>query len=250
MDEIESRHTRRSRRRRGALIVLVHGASVISTSSALKPKRLHVIRRSRTRSHARTRKPGNPATEWDVSGGGSTNIEGFATDISVDQGQTVQFKVDTNSSNYRIDIYRLGYYGGMGARKFATVQPVGAASAEPAKLPHQRRRPVSSTAATGRSRRPGPSLPTPSPASTSASSSARTARRARTTSRSSSAMTTAAPTCCSRPPTRPGRRTTSTAGTASTRGAPTAARTKSATTGPSPRARVATRTGCSTPSTR
>ena len=68
-------------------------------------------------------KPGNPASEWDVSGGGSSNIEGFATDISVDQGQTIQFKVDTNSSNYRIDIYRLGYYGGMGARKVGTVEP-------------------------------------------------------------------------------------------------------------------------------
>lgn len=68
-------------------------------------------------------KPGNPPSEWDVTGGGSSNIEGFATDISVDQGQTVQFKVDTNSSNYRIDIYRLGYYGGMGARRVATVEP-------------------------------------------------------------------------------------------------------------------------------
>jgi N,N-dimethylformamidase beta subunit-like protein/uncharacterized protein DUF4082/Big-like domain-containing protein len=68
-------------------------------------------------------KPGNPPSEWDVSGGGSSNIEGFATDISVDQGQTIQFKVDTNSSNYRIDIYRLGYYGGMGARRVATVEP-------------------------------------------------------------------------------------------------------------------------------
>ena len=71
-------------------------------------------------------KPGNPQSEWDVSGGGSSNIEGFATDISVDQGQTVQFKIDTNSSNYRIDIYRLGYYGGMGARKIATVEPSAA----------------------------------------------------------------------------------------------------------------------------
>ena len=30
-----------------------------------------------------------------------------------------------NSSNYRIDIYRLGYYGGMGARKVATIQHTG-----------------------------------------------------------------------------------------------------------------------------
>ena len=33
-------------------------------------------------------KPGNPASEWDVSGAGDASIQGFATDISVDQGQT------------------------------------------------------------------------------------------------------------------------------------------------------------------
>ena len=68
-------------------------------------------------------KPGNPSTEWDVSGAGDPSIQGFATDISVNHGTTVHFKVDTNSSDYRIDIYRLGYYGGSGARKMATVQP-------------------------------------------------------------------------------------------------------------------------------
>ena len=38
----------------------------------------------------------------------SANIQGFATDISVDQGQTVDFKVDTPASDYRLDIYRMG----------------------------------------------------------------------------------------------------------------------------------------------
>jgi Domain of unknown function (DUF4082)/Bacterial Ig-like domain/Bacterial Ig domain/Purple acid Phosphatase, N-terminal domain len=68
-------------------------------------------------------KPGNPASEWDVSGSGDPSIQGFATDISVDQGQTVSFKVDSVTSAYRLDIYRMGWYGGMGARKVATVQP-------------------------------------------------------------------------------------------------------------------------------
>ena len=70
--------------------------------------------------------PGNPASEWDVSGVGDPSIQGFATDISVNRGGTVSFKVDTNASNYRFDIYRLGYYGGIGARKVATVQPSAA----------------------------------------------------------------------------------------------------------------------------
>ncbi|MBB3351436.1 VCBS repeat-containing protein [Rhizobium sp. BK049] len=70
-------------------------------------------------------KQGNPESEWGIVGAGSSNIEGFATDISVDNGKTIGFKINTNSTNYRIDIYRLGYYGGMGARKVATMQHTG-----------------------------------------------------------------------------------------------------------------------------
>ncbi|AMA61177.1 hypothetical protein BCCGELA001_10900 [Bradyrhizobium sp. CCGE-LA001] len=70
-------------------------------------------------------KAGNPQSEWDIVGAGSSNIEGFATDISINRGNRVDFKINTNSSNYRIDIYRLGYYGGMGARKVATIQHMG-----------------------------------------------------------------------------------------------------------------------------
>ena len=68
-------------------------------------------------------KPGNPQSEWDVSGGGDPSIQGFATDISVDHGETVHFKIDTPSTAYHLDIYRMGYYGGDGARKVATVTP-------------------------------------------------------------------------------------------------------------------------------
>ncbi|MBX5015725.1 DUF4082 domain-containing protein [Rhizobium lentis] len=70
-------------------------------------------------------KQGNPESEWGIDGAGSSNIEGFATDISVDNGKTINFKINTNSTNYRIDIYRLGYYGGMGARKVHTIQHTG-----------------------------------------------------------------------------------------------------------------------------
>ncbi len=68
-------------------------------------------------------KPGNPQSEWDVSGGGDPSIQGFATDISVNHGETVHFKIDTPSTAYHLDIYRMGYYGGDGARKVATVTP-------------------------------------------------------------------------------------------------------------------------------
>ncbi|WP_426244008.1 DUF4082 domain-containing protein [Nocardioides sp. LHG3406-4] len=68
-------------------------------------------------------KPGSPESEWGITGAGSSSIQGFATDISVDQGGTVGFKVDTVATSYRLDIYRMGYYAGAGARKVATVLP-------------------------------------------------------------------------------------------------------------------------------
>ena len=64
---------------------------------------------------------GNPPSEWDVSGAGDSSIQGFATDISYAPGDTVTFKISTPSNKFRIDIYRLGYYAGNGARKIATV---------------------------------------------------------------------------------------------------------------------------------
>jgi hypothetical protein len=67
--------------------------------------------------------PGNPATEWDINSWGDPSIQGFATDMSVDHGQTISFKIMTDATAYRIDIYRTGYYGGMGARLITTLRP-------------------------------------------------------------------------------------------------------------------------------
>jgi hypothetical protein len=65
-------------------------------------------------------KPGNPSSEWDVNNGGDTSIQGFATDISVNIGQAVRFKVNTVAASYHVDLYRIGYYQGLGARKIGT----------------------------------------------------------------------------------------------------------------------------------
>jgi Domain of unknown function (DUF4082)/Cadherin-like domain len=88
--------------------------------------------------------------QWDLSGQGQysgfglgdgktplpgvTNyIEGFADNMSVNHGQTINFKINTDCKNYRIDIYRLGYYQGLGARKFTTIQQ-STASLQPTPL--------------------------------------------------------------------------------------------------------------------
>ena len=62
--------------------------------------------------------PGSPESQWFFDGTASTAIEGYATQMSVDHGQTIQFKVNTKASAYRLDIYRMGYYGGMGRGKW------------------------------------------------------------------------------------------------------------------------------------
>lgn len=76
-------------------------------------------------------KTGSPSSEWAISGAGSSSIQGFATDMSVNVGQTVGFKVDTTATSYRLDIYRMGYYAGLGARKIATVNSATINSDQP-----------------------------------------------------------------------------------------------------------------------
>jgi hypothetical protein len=63
--------------------------------------------------------PGDPPSDWQVDGVGDGSIQGFATSMSVNAGSTVSFKINTPSTAYHIDILRLGYYQGNGARKVA-----------------------------------------------------------------------------------------------------------------------------------
>src|SRR5450756_1745234 len=67
--------------------------------------------------------PGTPQSTWDVSSSQGATINGFATPFSVNLGQTVQFKISTPASSFKVDIYRMGYYGGNGARLEASVTP-------------------------------------------------------------------------------------------------------------------------------
>ncbi|MFN8061346.1 MAG: DUF6605 domain-containing protein [Vicinamibacterales bacterium] len=70
--------------------------------------------------------PGNPASDWetrDEADGSPARIVGFASDISVPRGGVVHFKVETDATSYAIDIYRMGFYGGAGARRIAGIRP-------------------------------------------------------------------------------------------------------------------------------
>ena len=79
-------------------------------------------------------KQGTPQSEWDLSGPGSKDIEGFASEFSVNVDETVEFKIDTVATDYRIEIYRLGYYGGDGARLVETINHQGANPPQPEPL--------------------------------------------------------------------------------------------------------------------
>ena len=62
-------------------------------------------------------------TGWEVGGLGDLTIQGFSTDVSVNAGQTINFKISTPATSYHIDIYRMGYYQGNGGRYITTIQP-------------------------------------------------------------------------------------------------------------------------------
>jgi hypothetical protein len=64
---------------------------------------------------------GAPPSEWESWN--SDQIQGFTTQMSYLPGETVRFKVKTVSSSYRIRVYRMGWYGGNGARRLADVTP-------------------------------------------------------------------------------------------------------------------------------
>lgn len=67
--------------------------------------------------------PGTPQSMWDVHSQNGATIAGFADPLSVNLGGTINFKLQTPASSYVIDIYRLGYYGGDGARWITSLTP-------------------------------------------------------------------------------------------------------------------------------
>ena len=76
--------------------------------------------------------PGTPAGLIPLSGTGAA-VEGYASEVSALPGDTLHFHVSANPAGpYRVEVYRLGWYGGAGARlvgcvptcgSFATGQP-------------------------------------------------------------------------------------------------------------------------------
>lgn len=84
--------------------------------------------------------PGTARATWDLASpnlGGHPNLQGFVDGFSVDKTGTVNFKIgQSDGAGWSAELYRLGYYGGDGARSYGALAPnsgqLAASQAQPA----------------------------------------------------------------------------------------------------------------------
>ncbi|WP_152545425.1 hypothetical protein [Microbacterium sp. CH12i] len=110
-------------------------------------------------------KPGTDPSVWDITGAGDSTIQGFATDISVNIGDSIDFKIDTDAAAYTIDVYRTGWYQGLAPAR-STRSRRRRRFRRSSRSAFQTSRRSSTTAARGVSRRRGMCQRVPSLAST------------------------------------------------------------------------------------
>ncbi|MFI7608775.1 N,N-dimethylformamidase beta subunit family domain-containing protein [Micromonospora sp. NPDC049366] len=71
--------------------------------------------------------PGTPRAVWDLpvgALGGVDSLQGFCDGFSADKSETVAFKIgQSDGAGWTASIYRLGWYGGNGARLYANLTP-------------------------------------------------------------------------------------------------------------------------------
>ncbi len=57
-------------------------------------------------------------TEWNLTSPATNReIEGYASATSVNHGEPIRFYVNTTARAYTIDVFRMGWYGGLGGRR-------------------------------------------------------------------------------------------------------------------------------------
>lgn len=81
------------------------------------------------------RKPGT--REWAITNAGATHaIEGYADQVSVQQGDTVRLFVSTTAPAFDVEAYRMGYYQGLGGRLvWRSAQQQGVKQPDPVVVP-------------------------------------------------------------------------------------------------------------------
>lgn len=116
--------------RRSVLTVLGAGALVAATTAGIEAATSPSAQPASAEgpenpTRAENRLPGSE--DWKIGAGDTVGaddltrqIAGFASATSVNRGQSIDFHVSTDPArSYTVEIYRLGYYGGLGARQMA-----------------------------------------------------------------------------------------------------------------------------------
>src|SRR5688572_12964524 len=108
--------------------------SVVSMASAYAVSQTGLAAASARRSELIARENAKPGDDWqltrvrldkDVRGFRSPWIEGYCSQQSVEAGETLNVMVSTQPARpFTLEIFRLGYYNGMGGRKVATYGPL------------------------------------------------------------------------------------------------------------------------------
>ncbi len=74
--------------------------------------------------------------DWKLSAPARGEIEGYASRTSVRPGEVIDFYVSTGAGKYSIEIFRMGWYGGKGARRVQSkVERTGILQSKPAPDP-------------------------------------------------------------------------------------------------------------------
>lgn len=72
---------------------------------------------------------GTARASWDLASpnfGGVSTLQGFLDGFTVDKGSTANFKIaQSDTAGWTAEVFRLGYYGGNGARSYGTLTPTG-----------------------------------------------------------------------------------------------------------------------------
>jgi len=100
------------------------------SGAALWPETIQAAESTSGLIAAENRKPGS--IDWqltrvrvDGSGFRSTWIEGYCSKQSVEAGETIEIMVSTSPAQpFEIEIFRMGYYGGRGARSMTRLGPL------------------------------------------------------------------------------------------------------------------------------
>lgn len=112
-----------------AVAITVSGTALNSASSRSKPTTTTATTNPAPSSTTSVAAPrlaaGNPivaenarpgTTAWEIGTQSGDTISGFADHTSAQAGQTVKLYVSTAAAHFHVDVYRMGYYGGAGAR--------------------------------------------------------------------------------------------------------------------------------------